>query len=312
MWKRVSLLVSLVSGCGVGGVSEQSFRQALPSRQALEVSVPAGGGSAGLRAGSAALVGERAGLYVLTRETIARVNGQVGSVLDTLGSIAQNHPTAVGPDSARWGPFTDALSPVAWQLVVQQLGPANYAFQLQLRPKAAADAAFQPFLQGLSEGVGPAAESQGTFSVDLALAHQLDPVGNPLDGQMVAGWRAQTDSREVHLHLAGVHAPADPPASADVGAVLLPDGSGAVVLEANANLIGTADALEVGRVGSRWNATGAGRADAEIHEVDGGAGAAVTECWDTSFDRVYFRAETADGGSTEGEASACVFAEPLR
>jgi hypothetical protein len=311
MWKHVSLLVSLVSGCGAGGVSEQPFLRALPSRQALDVSVPAGG-SAALRAGSTALVGETAGLYVLTRETTARVNSQVGSVLDTLGAIAQNHPTAVGPDSARWGPFTEALSPVAWQLVVQQLGPANYAFQLQLRPKASGDAAFQTFLQGVSEGVGPGGASQGSFSVDLAVAHQLDPVGNPLDGQLVAGWRAPADSREVHVHLSGVHPPAEPPATADVGAVLFPDGSGVVVLEAEASLLGTADALDVGRVGSRWAATGAGRADAEVHAVDGGAGASVTECWDTSFDRVYFQAATADGGATEGDASACVFAEPVR
>jgi hypothetical protein len=307
MWKRVSLLVGFISGCGASGVSQQSFRTALPSRQALEVSVPAGDGSVAVRAGSTALVGETAGLYVLTRETTVRVNGQVGSVLDTLASIAQTPPTAVGPDSASWGPFAEALSPVAWRLLVQRLGPTEYAFQLELRPKAGGD--FQPFLQGVTEGVGPEAASQGAFSVDLGVAHRFDPVGNPLDGQIVAGWNAQAQDREVHVHLTGVHAPDEPPATADVAAVLFPDGSGDVVL--NANLVGNADALDVGWVGSRWNATGAGRADAEVNEADAGAGARVTECWDASFDRVYFQAETADGGATEGEVSACVFAEPL-
>jgi hypothetical protein len=311
MWKRVLWLVGLVSGCGAADVSEQAFLTALPSRQTLEVSVPVGGAPLALRAGSTALIGETAGLYVLTRQTTASVNGQVGSVLDTLGAFAHRQPTSVGPGSASWGPFTDALSPVAWRLLMQRLGPTEYGFQLQVRPKAGADGEFQPFLQGASEGAGPGGPSGGTFSVDLGVAHQLDPVGNPLDGQIVAAWNVQTDSREVHLHLAGVHGPTEPPATADVGAVAFPDGSGALVLDAKANLLGSADALEVGRVGSRWNAAGAGRADAELHQADAGTGAQLTECWDTSFARVYFRAETADGGGSEGDAAACAFAEPL-
>jgi hypothetical protein len=300
MTKRLLLLVSLASGCGGGDNSNPSFSNAIPSRQSLEVSVPAGGAPAAVRAGSAA-PGETADLYMLTRETAARVNGQVAST----------QPAAVGPDSARWGPLADALSPVAWQLVVQRVGSGAYIFQLQVRPKAGGDADFQSFLQGASQRVSTDGLSQGTFSVDLGVAHQLDPVGNPLDGQIVAAWNTQTAAREVHLYLAGVHAPFEPPATADVGAVVFPDGSGAVALDANANLLGSVDALDVGRVGSRWNATGAGRADAELHEGDAGTGAQVTECWDASFGLVYFRAQSADGGATGGDAAACVFADPL-
>ena len=276
----------------------------------MSLSVPAVGAQAALRAGSAALGGETAGLYVLTRQTAARVNGEVGSVLDTLGSIASSQPAAVGTSSARWGPFADALSPVAWQLVVQQVESSAYAFQLQIRPKAGSDADFQPFLQGASEGVNTDGPSQGTFSVDLGVAHELDPVGNPLDGQIVAAWNAQPAAREVHLHLAGVHAAMEPPATADVGAVFFVDGSGAVRLEADANLVGTPDGLDVGRVVSLWKATGAGSADAELRQADGGADTRVTECWDASFGLIYFRAETADGGTTGGDATGCVFADP--
>jgi hypothetical protein len=310
MWKRVSLLVSVVSACGAADGPGSSLVQALPSRQTLEVTAPRGGAAA-QRQGLAG--SETAQLYVLTRQTTGSVNGLVGGVLDTLGAIARTPPSAVGPDGAAWGPFTDALSPVAWRLGIVRLGPAQHAFHLEIRPKAASDSDFRTFLQGASEGAGQDGPSQGTFSVDLGLAQSLDPVANPNVGQIVASWGVQPDHREVHVVLAGVHAPSKPPASADIGAVLFPDGSGALAFDANANLVSNGDVLSVGRVGSHWMATGAGRADAELHQADGDSGARLTECWDTSFDRVYFRAQTSGGdGGTEGDPAACVFADPLR
>ncbi len=308
MWKHLCLLGSFVCGCGVASQPESSFRTALPSRQTLEVMAPDGGTTAQPQ-GSAST--DTAQLYILTRQTTASVNGLVGGVLDTLGAVASTPPAAVSPNSAAWGPFSDALSPVVWRLTVTQLGPGQHAFLLAIRPKTGTDEDFQTFLQGASSGAetGP---SGGTFSVDLGLAQQLDPVGNPNVGQIVAAWNVQAAGREVHVTLAGVHAPSQPPASADIGSVLFPDGSGALSFDANANLVVGSDVLDVGRVGSHWMASGAGRADAELHQADGGWGAQFTECWNTSFDRVFARVETSTGdGGTEGDPSACVFANPL-
>lgn len=309
MWKHLGLLGSLVCACGAADGPAASFLAALPSRQTLEVSAPDGGPEGQLQ-GSAPV--ETAQLYVLTRQTTAAVDGLVGGALDMLGAIARTPPSAVSPDGAAWGPFTDALSPVTWRLSISRLGPGQHAFQLEIRPKAGADVDFQAILQGESEGSTQDGPSLGTFSVDLSLAQRLDPVGNPNVGEILASWNAQTNRRDVHVVLAGVHAPSEPPASADVGAVLFPDGSGALAFDAAANLVVSGNVVEVGRVGSHWIATGAGRADAEVHQVDGGWGAQLTECWNASFDRVYLRAETSGGdGGTEGDPSACVFADPL-
>jgi hypothetical protein len=306
MRKKLWLLVVLMSGCGAAETSSPSFSKALPSRHTLDVSVPDAGSPAGVSASTPCGTGP-AGLYVLTRETTLAVNQQVASVIDTVVSIAQNPPTAVGPGSARWGPFSDGLSPVAWQLVVQEVGPASYAFQLDVRPKSPADAGFQPFLQGASQGLGADGPNQGTFSVDLGIAHQLDPVGNPLDGQLVAAWETAATAREVHLHLAGMQPANVSPTTVDVGAVFASDGSGALVLDANGAPLGAADGLEVGHVASRWNATGAGQAFAGLLQDDAGPGAELTQCWDASFMCVYFSDETPDGGAAEGDPSACVF-----
>ncbi|MGZ6077495.1 MAG: hypothetical protein ACXWK6_06785 [Myxococcaceae bacterium] len=300
-------------GCGGGTGSSESFLTALPSRQTLEVTAPTSHAPAALSARSAALVGQTASLYVLTRQMTGQVNGFVGGALDMLGTISRTPPAAVGPDSAAWGPFTDALSPVAGRLIIVRVGPGAHTFRLDLRPKSGGDAEFQPFLQGASTGAAPGGPSQGAFSVDLDLAHRLDPVANPTEGHVVAGWALPPGQREVQVHLGDAHGPTDPPASADIASVLRADGSGSLVFDALANLVGSPDSLEAGQVRSRWIPTGAGRADVELHGGDAADGAQITECWDASFGRVYANATTPDSGiGTEGEASACVFGEPLR
>ena len=313
MWRGLSCSFLLcAAGCGAGSGSAESFLTGLPSRQALEIAAPSSRAPAALALRSPALVGQTASLYVLTRQTTGQVNGFVGGALDTLGNIARTPPAAVGPDSAVWGPITDALSPVAGRLVVVRLAPGAHQFRLDLRPKSGDDSTFETFLQGASTGAAPGGPTQGTFSVDLSLAHRLDPVANPAEGQVVAGWNVGAGQREVLAHLNGVHAGTDAPASANIDSVMKGDGSGTLVLEAIADLAGTPEALEGGAVRSRWNPTGAGRADAEAQGGDAGEGFIVTECWDTSFERVYARGQTADGGvTTEGDVTACAFADPL-
>jgi hypothetical protein len=303
MRKQLCLLGSLLCACSSTDKPEAPFLAALPTRQTVEVLAPDAGVSP---------QGDTAELYILTRQTTVAVNGLVGGVLDTLGNVASNPPTTVSPDGATWGPFSDALSPVVWRLAVLQLGPGQHSFLLEIRPKAGTDGDFQTFLQGASQGSNPGGPNMGTFSVDLGLAQQLDPVANPDVGQVVAAWNAQPTGREVHVALAGVHAPSLPPASADIGSVLFPDGSGALSFDANTTLVVGSDVVNVERVGSHWVASGAGRADAEVHQADGGWGVQLTECWNSSFDSVYVRAENSTGdGGTEGVPSACVFAVPL-
>jgi len=306
MWKHVCLLGSLLCACGAAEQPESSFLGALPSRQSLKVQAPdAGSQSPGTPPG------ETAQLYVLTRQTTASVNGLVGGVLDTVAAISRSPPSAVGPDSAAWGPFSDSLSPVAWRLAIVRLGPGQHAFRVDVRAKAGTED-FQPFLQGTSGAASAAGPGRGTFSVDLGVAQRLDPVGNPDVGHLVASWNVQPSGHEVHVVLQGVHAPAAPPTTADVVSVLVPDGSGALAFDANASLLANGDVVQVDRVASRWIATGAGRADAEVHQLDGG-GAQLTECWNASFETVYVRAEASGGtGGTEGNAAACVFANPLQ
>src|SRR5262249_19765466 len=154
MWRRLCLAAVLSTACGSGSspgsTSTGSFLNGLPSRESLQISVPSRSAPAALTTRSAALVGETASLYVLTRKTSADVNDTVGRALDPLERITRTPPAAVGPDDAAWGPIPDPLSPVAGRLVVHRVSPGAHTFRLDLRPRSADDSAFEPFLIGAS------------------------------------------------------------------------------------------------------------------------------------------------------------------
>jgi hypothetical protein len=304
MWRGLLVLLVVCAGCGASPASSESFLTALPSRQTLELTAPGAHAPAALSERSGSLVGEPASLYVLTRQMTAQVNGVVGGALDTIGDITRTPPAAVSPESAVWGPFTEALSPVAARLLVTRVGPGAHRFVLELRPKSGQDSDFEPFLEGASTGAAPGGPSQGSFALDLDLAHRLDPVATPAEGRVVAGWTVVPDGRQIQVHLGGVHVGSGPSTTADVVSALGADGSGTLAFETDG---------ESGKVGSRWNPSGAGRADVELHGGDAPEGAQVTECWDASFRRVFAQGPAPDGGvASEGDATACAFAEPLR
>ena len=175
MWR--GLCVTLVACAGCGGAapaSSESFLTALPSRQALEITAPSNGAPAALARSSASAPAETASLYVLTRQMTAQVNDIVGGALDTLGDISRTPPSTVSDQSAVWGPFSEPLSPVAARLVITRVAPGSHRFVLELRPRAGQDSDFAPFLQGASTGAAPGGPSQGTFSLDLDLAHRSE------------------------------------------------------------------------------------------------------------------------------------------
>lgn len=114
--------------------------------------------------------------------------------------------------------------------------------------------AFQPAVTG----------APGQFAVDLTLLNTLDPVGNPMPGALQVAY----DPSQIVVHLDG--------------------------LEYRFTGSSMQFAADGHQIVSRWNQTGAGRADAD---------GTITECWDALFRRVFFT----DGTNAEGSAQSCVF-----
>jgi len=306
-WTLAAVLA--VAGCGGGESPEEAFRAALPP-EGLRIAVPGGGASAGLGVLSSALVGQTAELYALTRRTSEGLNGMVGGILASIWDIARQPPSAVGPEAAVWGPFTPALSPATFRLVVERRTD-RLVFHLDARPKAAGDDAFRPVAAGGPDPAAPPGRAIGELGVDLSLLHALDPVGHPLAGAMDVRHDLGPGGGSIGVHLQDLAGPGEPPLTADYRYALGPGGEGVFRFAAHADLLGGPE-LEDGLVVSRWTPSGAGRADAHVQGGDGGAGADASECWDDLFARVWFLAAPAEGAPVEeGDPSRCAFAEPL-
>jgi hypothetical protein len=315
-----ALLVALGTGCAAGG-DDSEFKAAIPPENSIQIGAPGGaqmlttGGAAqdGTAIGqhNEALVGQTAVFYAITRLTAERVNGHVGAVLLVLWAIVHHPASAVTANSATWGPFTPTLSPVTFELVVTRVAPGQFAYHLDGRPKAStSDSDFQAIITGSTEPSSPPGRGTGAFQVNLTVAHGLDPIGTPMQGTVDVIYDFGSDPRKIEAHFANVADGSDQPVTVDYAFDRFDDGSGDFQFGAHGNLVPTTAALEDGIIRSRWNAQGAGRADAHVSGGDASTGVVATECWDTSFQRVYFATQPAIV-ATEGSASACVYSDAL-
>src|SRR5262245_40746459 len=178
-----ALVLVLAAGCVAQAGDDSEFKAAIPPENSIQVSVP--GGSQHLQAPSGsqdgtsigshseALLGQTADFYAVTRLTSERINGDVGFVLAVLWTIVHFPATAVSGNTAVWGPFTPALSPVTYQLVVTKVAEGQFTYHLDGRPKAStSSAAFQAIISGHAAPSNPIGRGSGDFSINLTLAHQ--------------------------------------------------------------------------------------------------------------------------------------------
>jgi hypothetical protein len=295
----------LLAGCGSSRALEAEFLAALPQRQAVQVAFPNGSvQSAKSGQHSAALIGQTAEFYAVTRGTSGHLNGLVGAVLGTLGSISQLPPTTVEKERAVWGPFTPALSPVNYRLVIEHVAPNQYAYRLDGRSKSAtSEEEFAPALSGTSS---PERKS-GSFVIDLTRLHGLDPIGTLQTGGIGFNFEMAPQQSSIRIHLQDLAGPEGPALSADYVYLQAADGPGDFLFVAHPSLSGASAELQGAAIRSRWTPAGAGRADAHVPSAEPPGGREVTECWDESFGRVFFSARP---GPTEGDPARCPYAEP--
>jgi hypothetical protein len=311
----VALVVVLLGGCALNEGGTAEFEAVIPQQNQVAVEVPGGSGAASTSgpAGEHTLgvLGQTADFYALTRLTSERINGHVGFILAVLNAIVHYPASEVSGNSATWGPFTPTLSPVTWRLVVTREAPGQYSYHLDGRAKSSTAAAdFVTVIDGQATPSSPPGRGTGGFSFDLTAAHQLDPVGSPGTGQIQVTYDFSANPRSIAVHFANLDDASGQPVSADYRYERADDQSGSFQFSAHGNMVGTAAQLEDGTIRSRWNAQGAGRADAHVSGGDAGAGLTLSECWDQNFARVYFSADPAVA-ATEGAVSACVFSDVL-
>jgi hypothetical protein len=307
------LRVPLLCAVALGGCAakDDPFLAAVPSRDAVSVTVPGGGGASTSSAGSVgeasqALIGERATFYVTTRDISRGVNGLVGMFLTLVEQITKHPPTARDATHAAWRPITEALSPATYTFAVETTGPSDFKYVLAGKPKAAPDSAYQPLFGGTAHVVD-ALHGSGQLAVNFSALAALD------DGVHASGGMAVTHDNtgeprkvEVAFHDFLDGNPGAAPLTAGYRYTEKADHSGTFEFGVLTDFDKDGTQVEAVAIVSRWLGTGAGRSDilAQGGSLPSGFQVHAAECWDAQFGRSYYT-ENVDAAKTEGSPGAC-------
>jgi hypothetical protein len=320
-----ALAIQWLAGCALQKKDDgEAFRDAVPQSEAVSLSGP---DTASGMTSTASAPPPRSALdttpspvpyakwYGFTRDERDGVNAITADVLGSVWLIIQSEPSTVMQDSATWGPYTDELDPATYRFRVTRIAQDEYNYVLEGRPKAStSDADYQAVLTGHGYGTPHPMHGQGTFSIDLDTAKALDPYKHPNDsGSASVVYDLPHDFSE---NLGAL--------PRTITATVTPAGEAHYSVESIANLDHTGNIyvtahvdidpsmltkLEDVTVNSRWNSTGAGRADITITGGDLPASTPVVdavECWGTDFTQSYYN-DSVDFAPSAGDANACVY-----
>jgi hypothetical protein len=306
------------------------FREAVPGREAVALSGPesrtqtsgtqSAVPSSSLQAEDAPASDQWAEWYAFTRQVRDGVNAVTGSVLGGVWYIVHTRPTSIGDDEAVWGPHTDPLEPATWRFRVREVAENEYEYVLEGRPKTStAEADYRTVLRGTGYGKRDARHGDGSFLVDLDAARQLDPLKHRDDSGTVTVEHdlPRTITTDVFAVPRVITAELRPSASPDwivITSTTNEDFTGSIVVNGfvdidESKLTKREDVL----IESRWDGTGAGRADITIAGGDLDPSydpVNATECWGADFSRVHY-SDSAGFEAAYGDAASCAYDAPL-
>jgi hypothetical protein len=286
--RAICLMVVLVlAGCGNYSNDDIAFLDALPSREALAVSVPQNGGALGLQAS----------LYTGTVQSAQSIDGAVLQLVEILDLVRTLPPSSRARDGRTWGPFRDRDPRFENQVSITRTGVDSYAYAFGQRRTGVG--AFGVVLTGTFVGAS-AATGNGTLDFDPS---GLRAIGHP---------PADASLQGLHFRYANDVQPRRVQTTILAGAL---DGGTAELdyVFAQSAAEGDLDWQYEGptpdagrfslRVRSRLRPDGAGRADAQgTVEALSGLEWRLTQCWDGTFIERYADSNIVrpepDGGAT--------------
>jgi hypothetical protein len=322
----ICLPAMALPACGLKN-GDDGFREGVPTSDSVSLKVPSGQVSAssrltgvdGVVGTQSALLGQKADLYVTTRNVTDIVNGGTVAVLTLVHTIVEFPPTSVGADMAVWGPYSEPLKANAWRLTVTRTAPHGYDYVLAAKPKLSADSAFISILTGHHNAVVGAHNQtieglgDGTFTLDWDAAQTLpDHDNNVGKADFTYARPSLTDTGTIGVVFTGIK---DAVNSEIYNANYLwsatPGNGGDFEYAAHRDALPgpgpTGTAKELFTIHSRWLETGAGRSDVQITGGDAPTPApTVNECWDISFNSAY-KNTSYDPTQSWGQESSCVF-----
>ncbi|MBX3207852.1 MAG: hypothetical protein KF764_22590 [Labilithrix sp.] len=309
----VSALSAFANGCAVPASEEaERFREALPLQQEVALRVPGAANatnatkpkSGGLRIATGTGAGATARYYQFTRDLTGAVDFGTAVILGGIWAIVHSAPTTLEPKKAVWGPGAgNALEPAVWRFTVNEVGDAEYDYVLEGQPKAGG--AWLSVMKGHGYGKSHPEHKQGWFEVDNDAYKTLEPTRGNDEGKT----KVTYDLKQLPATIAVELRPDAAKGWADVKVTHDQAGSGSVEITSLGDIDESkATALEDIHLLSRWTSEGSGRADISMSNGDLPFTVDATECWSSSFARVYYK-DTVDFEPNTGDASVCAFTQ---
>jgi hypothetical protein len=290
------------------------FRAGVPREETVKVAVPAMGQALTVESQSQALRGLNAEYWRLTLGVGLVMNGGALFVGALVKGVLQFPPTTLTADTAVWGPFA-GQEKINWKVTIKRIGGDHkYEYKFEGQSQLDPAAGFVTVLSGTHtaavDDLGDPIEGfgAGTFTLDWNARRKLpepkaDEVGTAtynysrLPGATAtvnASFKQIMDKEKnklvdveyAYIHHLGGSGTMD--FSYDAAAQLgMPDGRASVR--------------------SRWQANGAGRADATLSSSTLPMPATASECWNARFDSMYFKRSWAPLLDYGNEATDCVY-----
>lgn len=281
----------------------EEIARAIPTADQVKITLPDSATSA--RSSEQFAVGQIADWYVATRGVTRTFNGGSAWVLILVHTIVKFPVTSIDGDTYTWGPWSDALEPAEYKLDVRAVGDGTYEYQLSGRSKTEASARFEVVIDGTADPRAGENKGSGRFLIDFDASRRVNPIENG-DARGSVDVRYDLAARHLDLTIMSTDA-LGKPVLAEYAYNQAADGGGDMVFEISGDA-GGGVAQESVTLRSRWQASGAGRADARLAGGDlGTVQATASECWDTSFRRVFYT-DSVGFVATEGAQGACAFA----
>ncbi len=305
----VLALPSLLMACG--GTTIDSLRSGIPNSDTVRLDFPAQSGQA-LETGQTqqAALGQTSFFYGVTRDTTRLVNGATALVLILVKAITDTPPTTFKDNVAVWGPYTDALSPNTYRLTATDNGNHHYSYVLEGKAKGAPDTAYVTLLSGThtaatEHGQPVKGFGNGTLLIDWDKAQTLPEHSADVGTALIAYSRMSSTAQvTIDVKFTQVRDLAtNQRIDANYGYLSNPGADGRFRFSSYAT---PGAAIQRFAIESRWQNSGAGRADVVVTGGGLSQPATVNECWDASFKSQYLHASY-DPSHDYGSESVCVF-----
>jgi hypothetical protein len=290
----LALTLGAAGGCGNYSNDDLDFQLAVPKREELVAKLP----------GRSPVGPDAAEYYRATRDGAAGFNRVVMDLCALVDEVRALPPSGRDGGERLWGPFrhrTDRDWEIRlrmWRAPDAPEPTFQYAFEIH---RAGAPAS--PWHPLLSGAFGPG-RSHGELVLDLAAARKNGYPVQEFDQLLRLTLRYQRRQAPFTVDIEAVNVPESPKPEASYHYEENPDRSGSLsfVWRQRDNLF-----VQAAEIRSRWNAAGAGRADARVIEGVAAMGNAFgIDCWGPDGRATYVLREYG-ARREEGAAAACAF-----